>query len=258
MWASIAVVVYIILLPIGYFYLLSQAKSEIEKLDRGDVGIEDIMLSNRLEPLQILYRKYKSNFWYWEIIELYFRVSITGFLVLIRPGSFLQVEVGFLLIFIYAKLLQLCSPYKHDKLQALKVITIWQLFFIFHVAFLIQGGELQSDSDTTTAILFLIAIACVIFDFTLYLLEYFSTRIRFIARVVEWMPSYLFPQSDYLSSIRESSLARREMQDLNAATIKDTSSGHALGNRQSEISFHDGKAVEMATPSPLHKTYEID
>ena len=258
-WASCAIVIYIIILPVCYLYLLSKAKTEIARFNASDIGVEEVIVSDRLQPLYFLFRKYKSQYWYWEVVELYFRVSITGFLVLIRPGSFLQVEVGFLLIFLYAKLFQLCGPYKHTKLQALKVATLYQLFFIFHVAFLIRGEELNLESEKTAVILFFISFACLLFDLMLALLQYLAGKYALFAGVVSHLPVYLFPASNYLSEIRNTETFQQRIKEfqkeLDHRVLPDASQRQSTTMTPS--SKPGEKTVEMETVSPLFKTAHV-
>lgn len=271
-WASCAIVIYIIMLPLCYLYLLAQAKTEIARFNASGIGIEEVIVNEKLQPIYFLFRKYRSQYWYWEVVELYFRVSITGFLVLIRPGSFLQVEVGFLVIFLYAKLFQLCDPYKHDKMQALKVITLWQLFFVFHVAFLIRGDELTLESEKTAIILFFISFSCLLFDSMLSLLQYLAGKYALFGSVMLHLPSYLFPTSNYLSEIRKSEALRRGVKEFKTKELAKAVSSRGAGQlvpqahkeaRQVTVGDNNNNdgggddnaaAVEMAeTISPLYK-----
>lgn len=221
-WATSAIIIYIVILPGYYLFLLSQAKTEIARFNASDIGVEEIIVSDKLQPIYFLFRKYKTQFWYWEVIELYFRVSITGFLVLLRPGSFQQVEVGFLVIFLYAKLFQLCDPYKHKKLQALKAITLWQLFFMFHVVYLIRGDEMDMKGDRTAVMLYFISFFCLAFDMMLALLQYLSRKHPFFAKVVGLLPAYLFPASNYLSEFQNTEALQRGIKEFQSEVEKST------------------------------------
>lgn len=170
---------------------------------------------------------------YFEIVELYFRVSITGFLVLFEAGSFLQIEVGFLLVFLYARLYSLCDPYKDGKLQALKVITLWQLFFIFHVAFLIRGEELQLSNNKTAIILFVLCFACLLFDTMLAALQHFSEDSVSASKWMNtYLPSYLLPASNCLTEVRNTETLRRDIKEFQSAAFAETSSSVASTQSQ--------------------------
>jgi hypothetical protein len=259
-WASSAIVVYIIILPLSYLYFLHQARLEISNflIETGNEKERVVIVSDKIQHVFFLFRNYRAEYWYWAVLDLYFRISITGFLVLIRPGSFLQIEIGFLLILTYAILFQLCNPYIDERLQALKVITLWQLFFLFHIAFLIQTDDFRSQS--AAAILFVVTFGGIMMDFMFSLLHYLSNRNFIVKSMVNVMPSYLFPQnSDDIietSTSESNGMSNIEMERCSRLQTGDTqgwnSSGMSVGIR-STIENKDGGPEQRtdATISPF-------
>jgi len=240
-WASCAIVVYIIVLPMSYLLLLYRARSEIVRFQAASMNENKrvVLVSDKIQHVYFLFRKYRAEYWYWEVLDLYFRISITGFLVLIRPGSFLQIEVGFLLVFIYAKLFQYCNPYLDDKFQALKVVTLWQLFFIFHVAFLLNVDNLNMEENKVSGILFGLTFAGLFFDFMVFFLQCLAERYTFIRHLVKLLPSFLFSAS-------------QNARNANNSVTKSS----CVDNKQEEkrCSENDSKYMEMEMESTKKET----
>ena len=69
-----------------------------------------------------------------EVFEIFFRLLLTGFLVLIGQGLSVQIFFGIFVSFVYVKCQEIFMPYKDRQLNIFKMITLWQIFFIFLIA----------------------------------------------------------------------------------------------------------------------------
>lgn len=87
-WASCAIVLYIVILPLCYYYLLSQAKTEIARFNAEDIGIVEVIVSDKLQPLYFLFRKYRSEYWY--VFSLLLLLFLSDFFSLGCYETFLQ------------------------------------------------------------------------------------------------------------------------------------------------------------------------
>ena len=53
----------------------------------------------------------KTRYWYWEIIETYRRLALTGGLVLVAQGTSLQLVVALVIVMFFIKLYNEYSKY---------------------------------------------------------------------------------------------------------------------------------------------------
>jgi hypothetical protein len=93
-----------------------------------------------------------------EVLETLYRLSLTGFLVLINQGSSSQVIIGSLFAIAYVKLHEVYRPYEDSRLNVAKGMSLWQIYFIFFLA-LISYAELVNRDDIT----FNVVVVCVMF-----------------------------------------------------------------------------------------------
>ncbi len=81
-----------------------------------------------------------------EILEILFRLSLTGFLVLVEQGGYLQIVVGTVFALLYLMLHNSCSPYEDSGLNVVKSISLGQIFCILYLA-LISFAEFVDTND---------------------------------------------------------------------------------------------------------------
>ncbi len=132
-YAVFMVFVYPVGIPLAYYILLNKHKDDIsleaellnenkESTDEKDGSINHISSQNQLRMqmlhgIRFLYGSYLPEYWYFEIIETYRRLSLTAFLSVISPGSPLQVCIGLLLSIIFEKLYNYMKPYFNGDIQ---------------------------------------------------------------------------------------------------------------------------------------------
>lgn len=91
-YAVFMIIIYPIGLPLLYFWMLYSHKEEIKnrgiyKLDE-DTWLQSLTkLKEDAKILQFLYRDYKPDFWYFEIIETYRRIFLTAVISVIATGK---------------------------------------------------------------------------------------------------------------------------------------------------------------------------
>jgi hypothetical protein len=111
--------------PSFYFYYLYTNRHLIRTRQHAcktSAEEKDRML--RLRPLRILFDVYKPQFWYWEVIETIYHLTLTGVLVLINQGSALQIIMGLLFSLLFIKIYEMSSPYEDETLQRIKNISL--------------------------------------------------------------------------------------------------------------------------------------
>jgi hypothetical protein len=132
-------------------------KSKFSKLQTQDIEII-------LRPLRVLYASYLPNFWYWEIFETYFRLFFTGFLVLISQGSILQIILGIIIILFFLQLYNSYQPYLNKSHQFIKILTIWQIYFLLFFSLLLRCNIFNRTDDLFAIAIVLIILVSFIYD----------------------------------------------------------------------------------------------
>jgi hypothetical protein len=118
-----------------------------------------------LRPLRVLYASYVPTFWYWEIFETYFRLLLTGFLVLVSQGSTLQIIIGILNILLFLQLYNSYQPYLNKSYQFLKTLTIWQVYFVLFISLLLRCDVVQRSNPALAVVIVLVILMSFLYDF---------------------------------------------------------------------------------------------
>lgn len=173
-WALVMIAVYPVGIPCYYLYLLYQHKDSIMTRD-----ITASIRDNKLEGIKFLYEVYRPCYWYWEVVEMFFRLSMTALLVLLNQGSTLQIVIGILFALIFVKIYDIFLPYVDEEIKSVKEISLWQIFFIFAFAFGIKTKMLANASDGVIIVsLMMIIFSNLIIDFMKLCLVMFNIHKR--------------------------------------------------------------------------------
>lgn len=117
--------------PSFYFYHLYSNRQLIQTREQVcPTAAEEKHRLLRLRPLRILFDVYKPQFWYWEVIETIYRLSLTGVLVLINQGSSLQIIMGLLFSLLFIRIYETSCPYEDEVLQQIKNISLVRRAFL--------------------------------------------------------------------------------------------------------------------------------
>ena len=76
----------------------------------GRFAIERACAEPITSPYSSLFGAYKPDFWYWECIECVRRLSLTGLLVFMYPGSEKQVLLAMLICFFWIMIYSFIQP----------------------------------------------------------------------------------------------------------------------------------------------------
>lgn len=146
-WAVLMILVYPIGVPVLFACLLYRSKHDITSRYEvlGDER-KEIARARRLEAVRSLFDAYRPEYWYWELIETYYRLSLTGFLVLVKQGSSSQIFTGLALAFMYAKVHDMVRPLESSRLNFVKSVSLWQVCLVFFFA-LVTFAELASKGN---------------------------------------------------------------------------------------------------------------
>lgn len=177
-WACLMIIVYPIGCPLYYFYLLYGIRHEIqsranetgsglsqsEQVNSSDELKETRMKREKLVSLKFLYESYRPRYWWWEIAETTQRLLLTGILVLIAQGSAVQIVVGTLFTLIFLHLYEVYEPYCDNLVLSIKIVSYWQIIFVFWIALLIKADFPSMSARSLGICLVLVIFANIFYD----------------------------------------------------------------------------------------------
>ena len=131
-------------IPAFYLYSLYKKKNEIINRKALEVGGK---LPDGLVVLEFLFRAYKPELWYFEVVETYRRLCMTAILSVIATGSSSQVVCAMLLSCFFLKAYDKVKPYEKENVAILAEVGQAQIFFSFFGALIIRGNLLGSDAN---------------------------------------------------------------------------------------------------------------
>ena len=165
LWALAMIFVYPIGIPFSYIFFLHKHKHTI------DPGQEELVMILKSEEkalemsIQIrdngpyakehskysfLYEAYEPKCWWFEIFDTYRRLTLTAGLILLRPGTVLQIVFSMIICLISMRVYAGSDPYIKDRDDTLAEIMQWQIFFTMLAALLLKvdiTGEGVSEDD---------------------------------------------------------------------------------------------------------------
>lgn len=169
-YAICMVVLYPIGIPAVFMYALFHFREGIKARTREDKVHQPCYV------IEFLWFPYSPAFWYFELLDLVYRVCVSGFLVLVHQGSVDQILVALGLTFVYAQLHQHVRPHEDKWVQSLKIISTWQIFLFLFLIMLIEEDVIVGKVN---AVSILILVNCFLPIFvTIYYVISICVRYR--------------------------------------------------------------------------------
>ncbi|CAN0158848.1 unnamed protein product, partial [Ascophyllum nodosum] len=124
-YAGIMVLVYPVGIPAVFAWMLFINRNDIK-------SAEDTTNGSRVPPeseaIKGLWAPYKPSRYYYEVIECCRRITLTGLVVFIYPGSTAQVAIEALLAFVFSSLSEIISPFVEPLDAWLYRSRTWVIF----------------------------------------------------------------------------------------------------------------------------------
>ncbi|GMI03344.1 hypothetical protein TrLO_g13981 [Triparma laevis f. longispina] len=116
-----------------------------------------------------LFEPYKPEFWYFEVVETLRRLSMTGLLSAIRPGSFTQLSAGLLMSIAYVVGISNIHPYVETRDNVVALLTGLQLILVFVTASFMKYDVTEDGSKYDMNGMGVILIVSYVMIFILFL-----------------------------------------------------------------------------------------
>ena len=164
-YALVMVFVYPIGVPFLFATILFVNRRALRDKTRG-VDDELVRHSNpTLDKFAILFDVYKPEKWWWEVYESLRRVLTTGVLVLIDPGSILQLNVGLALCLQGLVMYSYHRPYEEALENSLAIGMQLETFLTVYVALLgllREAGFAPEEEQTFGVLLTVTTVLCLL------------------------------------------------------------------------------------------------
>jgi len=170
-YASVMIIIYPVGIPMMYLWLLYQRKDEIMNRDANVItevepAVEsdrishpdshqhenkdsELLLSDESKSISFLWEAYKAEYWYWEIVECYRRITLTALLIEVPPevSPILAVLLSLLFMMGYRYL----SPYQITQDGIVSQVGQVQIFYTYIAAFCISYYNVSVSSDSAAS-----------------------------------------------------------------------------------------------------------
>ena len=104
------------------------------------LAIESACLDPVTSTYSSLFGAYKFEFWYWECVECVRRLSLTGLLVFMYPGSEKQVLLAMLICFFWMLIYSNIQPYLESSYSFFMVSIQWVILLLYGIFLIINDS----------------------------------------------------------------------------------------------------------------------
>ena len=157
----------------------SSLLNAFSKVLDGRLAIERACLNPVTYPYSFLFVAYKPEFWYWACVECERRLSLTGLLVFMYPGSKKQVLLAMLICFIWTMSYSNIQPYLGSSHSFFMMSSQWGVLLQLYAVFLIINHSFDSSSELIGGL----AVGVIMFTYCLVSLARVSrSKILFHSR----------------------------------------------------------------------------
>jgi hypothetical protein len=165
-WRKVAiffVIVYPIGVPLAFLGQLYANRNNLyETNDKGQVKKKHDQDTGRItgympdkatgKRIGMLYLSYKPAYWWWEVVDLVRKLTITGMIIFIMPGTPSQFAFGILLSLFFMMLFVGCRPYCDSTNSVLQTTAQIAVFLVLFSGLLISSQVSKDDGYDSAAL----------------------------------------------------------------------------------------------------------
>jgi hypothetical protein len=113
-----------------------------------------------LRSMSFLYENYQPKFWWFEVFETLRKLSLTGFLVFLFPGTWLQVCISMVITMFSLQVYSKMQPFQEEYANKLSIVAQWQLLLTTISASALKSN-VERIKDQATFDLFLTSVQVI-------------------------------------------------------------------------------------------------
>jgi hypothetical protein len=133
------VVLWPIRVPALLFCLMFRVRTDIISGDEDATGMFNFLIGD-----------YEPKYWFWEVVELFRKLLLSGILSLVGRGSIAQAVLGTVISFAFFALHLRLLPYKSPTLNVIKAVSEVQMFAVLLLSVVLQQHNVGFDSEVVT------------------------------------------------------------------------------------------------------------
>lgn len=144
-YAAVMAIIYPVGIPVTFLYWLFRYQHAI--VNQSSHLHQD---SDEVEVFRDLWDPYKSDLFYFEILEYARRVVLTGLSVFVYPGSSAQVAIVLLLAVLFASVADVLAPFRKRADAWLYRLGTWTVLLSMYLALLLKVDISKEESRSQT------------------------------------------------------------------------------------------------------------
>jgi len=176
-YARLMILIYPVGIPVLYLSLLMKQKDVLQLNDNDKTK----MTNTEIKKLAFLYDEYEPQYWWFEVYVCVQRMSLTGLLVFIKPGTVIQVLVGIGFSMFSIWVYFTTTPFVKDSDDTLANITQLSMFFTLFGALL---SYIDQKSVYDAALFGYIMVAVNVAGLVLAVSQAFVKPVKRFARAI--------------------------------------------------------------------------
>ena len=97
--------------------------------------------------MKVFYENYKDKFWYWEITEMYRKLTLISFIFLFGSDGVIQIGLTLLVVSVFGVAYTLFRPIKGKFEDRLQTFVLWVIFFDVCLGAMYSGCDGTKDHE---------------------------------------------------------------------------------------------------------------
>jgi len=159
------------------------------KQKKKTLGAEELKIKQKrrndselLDSLKPLVEPYQKNYWYWEIVEILKRLTISAGISIMFPGTPLQIVIGVLLAIMFYRAYYRAKPYISKSDEDLTLAGDWMLIISFLYTYTITSDGLdgvhnkESTYNMLDTMFGCLSISFVFLNVIIIIRDYFQSK----------------------------------------------------------------------------------
>ena len=170
--AGFGILVYVLGIPIttGYFLFQGNQSNTLYPTDStGDAASAYMEVQKYVDHRAIsetygdIYTQYRPQNWYFELLVMLYKMTLTGGLIMVKEGTSIQILIGIVVSFVWTIVLAALQPYQMKAESHLALVSSAQVFITMLVGLALKTKMKQSEFKGIGVVLIIINVSTLVF-----------------------------------------------------------------------------------------------